>query len=293
MTPNVGLIGLCGAEWRKIRGRGLVWAVLIFGGLHGLLAVALLKGLQILNDKQLPEPVDLYSWLEPVATALGFAAFPVNGFVLLLLASIVWAEDHSLGTLAMIFVRPVQRWKVFVSKVLVIVAVTALSLLCAVLVAALLGMVLFGFSGELAQAPPIPFYSWMGAFEGTGARLGRIALGVLYAVVVLAPPLCVAAFVANVSRSPVLTLFGTIIILLVDFFVWAGGSAWAGLKLSGGETAGKVVEWTIWGSRRFFEAYTLPEAAADASWQPLLATVGYCGLFLGLGLLLMSRRDIT
>ena len=39
------LFALCIAEWRKIRGRGLLYAVLLFGACHGLLAAGAVKAM--------------------------------------------------------------------------------------------------------------------------------------------------------------------------------------------------------------------------------------------------------
>ncbi len=292
MSTRIPMVGLCIAEWRKAKGRGLAYAVLLFGALHGLLGPSLLKGLELLNEKTVGKDIDPFDFLAGADAALTMAAFPVNGFALLLLASILWAEDFSLGTMAMVLVRPVHRWRVFVAKVLVVWGVGLASLALATLIGSALGLVLFGTTFDVASAAGMPFSGWMAEVDGIGERGLRIVGGLAAATLLLGPSFLLASLVANLTRSPVMTLFGSIFVLVADFFVFLLGKAWAGAKLSGGELAGKVSEYTIWAGRDLFTRHVADEPWADI-WMPLVPTLGATLVFGALALLLFVRRDVT
>lgn len=292
MSAAIPMSGLCVAEWRKAKGRGLAWAVLLFGGLHGLLGPSALKGLELLNEKTVGKDLDPFDFLAGADAALTLAAFPVNGFALLLLASILWAEDFSLGTMAMVLVRPVARWRVFVAKVLVVWGVGLASLALASLIGAALGLVLFGTTFDAASAQGMPIAGWMAGIDGGGTRALRVLAGLGAATLLLGPSFLLAALVANVTRSPVMTLFGSIFVLVADFFVYLLGKAWAGAKLSGGELAGTTSDFTIWAGRDLFTRHAAEDPWTDL-WMPLAPTLGATLLFGALALWLFVRRDVT
>lgn len=290
--PKVPMLGLCVAEWRKAKGRGLAPAVLLFGALHGLLGPALLKGLEVLSEKTLGAEKDPFDFLAGADAALQMAAFPVNGFALVLLAAIVWAEDFSLGTLAMVFVRPVARWRVFLAKVLVCWGLGFVSILAAVVVGGVLGLFLFGTTFEPASLEGMIFVGWMVDVEAMGERLLRVLGGLGAATLVLGPAFMLCALCANLSRSPVLTLFGTIFVLVADFFVFLLLKGWSAAKLDGGELAGKASEWTLWAGRGLFARHTSAEPWTDIALQ-LAPTLLGITIFGGLALLLWVRRDVV
>ena len=316
------LFALCIAEWRKIRGRGLLYAVLTFGACHGLLAAGAVKAMLVLGNKfsegqiggQPGDPIDL-----AVAAELGLslAALPVNGFVLLFLFAILWAEDFSLGTMAMIFCRAVPRWKVFAAKACVSLAAGALSLALAATTALLLGLVLFGIDGDVSLLDGAPMVGWMADVPGLAERLLHVASGVLAGTVVLLPVIAVAALAGSLSRSPVVTLFSSMLVLFADFFVHSALGLWGGLDVRGHEAALQLSRWTIWGGRDLFDIHgpwsaawaataidpgtaALAEAAASippSAWsllgQPLAATLGYTLALGTLAMLLFCKRDVT
>ena len=289
--PSVPMLGLCLAEWRKVKGRGLAPAILLFGALHGLVGPALLKGLQVLNNKTMGKDLDPFDFLAGAEAGLQLAAFPVNGFALVLLASIVWAEDFSLGTLAMVFVRPVARWRIFAAKVLVCWGIGLASILLALLVGGVLGLFLFGTTFDPVALKGLPFAGWMAGIEGMGSRLLRVLAGVGAATLLLGPAFMLCALCANVSRSPVLTLFGTVFVLVGDFFVYLLLNAWKAAKLDGGEAAGKVADWTLWAGRGLFSRHTADDPWAEIGLQ-LAPTLLGIAIFGGLALLLWVRRDV-
>lgn len=309
--PSVPLLGLCIAEWRKVRGRGLAYAVLLFGLLHGLAGAGAIKGGLALGAKLGGGgDVDPVDWLIGGDLSLYLAAFPVNGLAILLAACILWAEDHSLGTLAMIFVRPVSRAKVFAGKLLVSWGIGALSLALATGTGLLLGIVLLGFSGDVGYLAGSPVVGWAaappdvpamglsavtpvaGEAMGTGARMGWMFLRLLAATLVLGPSVALAALVAQVTRSPILTLFGSMFLLLLDGMVWAGSSAWGASNLDGNALASKVAEFTLFGARRGLFGANM-DGAIGEMWPGGLLTVLYTAIFAGLALYLFVKRDVT
>ncbi|HCP44542.1 MAG TPA: hypothetical protein DIU15_00670 [Deltaproteobacteria bacterium] len=302
---NPPLLGLCLAEWRKAKGRGLAYAVLLFAAAHGVLAALVLKGLDALQQKALASgalpspalgpgagPQDPFDLLVAGEAALHMAVFPVNGFALLLLAAMVWAEDFSLGTLAMLFVRPVSRGRVFLAKSIVLLAAAAMSIGIALCTALTLGAILSGFSAELEQLQTMPLVGWMASEPSMGARAARLISGWLAGTLLMAPALGLAALVAALTRSPVLTLFGTLLLLVGDFFVFLALSAWGKTSLESAELAGFWAGWTLWGSRSFFPLHG-PATIVSQGLGSLCITLAYSILFFGLALWLFVRRDVT
>ena len=321
-TRQANFLGMCGAELRKLRGRGLLYAVLLFGASHGMLAAAAVKGMEILGKKftegQVSEDIGVPIDLAVVGDlGLNLAVFPVNGFVLLFLFSIIWAEDFSLGTMAMIFSRPVARWKVFAAKATISLSAGALSIGLATTTGLVLGFVLFGTEGDVALLKNAPMVGWVAEVPALADRLLRVLSGVLAGTLLLAPVIAVAALLGGLSRSPVLTLFGSMLLLFADFFVHSLFKVWGSTDFDGHEAAAELSRWSIWAGRDLFDihgpwssawavtegepaAAALVEAAAalpQTPWallgQPVSATVLYTLVIGSLALLLFCKRDVT
>ncbi|MBJ94175.1 MAG: hypothetical protein CMP23_06805 [Rickettsiales bacterium] len=309
---------LCSAEFRKLRGRGLLPAVLLFGAAHGIAAGLGIRALELLGGKALDasgveSSRDLLDFTVAGEVALQLAAAPIHGFAMLLLFAILWAEDFSLGTMAMIVSRPVARWRVFAAKFTVGSCCAAASLLMALLTALVLGTALFGLNGDLSALESIPLVGWMAALPSLPMRLIHLLSGVLAGTLVLLPALSITALLGNLSRSPVLTLFSSLLILLADFFAHGILSIWSNSQLRGAELAEMVQPWTLWGSGRalfkihgpWAESWTIEAASVQTAelvndpslWsqlgQPLLGTLIWTLLFTSLGLLLFRSRDVS
>lgn len=313
MMERGGFLGMCLAEWRKARGRGLAWAVLLFGLLHGVAgAFAIWAGTRA-EARMVAEPVDSTTWLVAGEMSISLAALPVNGLALLLLFAVLWAEDFSLGTIAMVFVRPVARWRVFAAKVTVALATAAASMVCALVAGLTLGLLLFGTTGDLTQiGPDTPFIGWMGTADGVFLPvLGGLVTGTLVAL----PSVAVAGALAALTRSPVLTLFGSMMVLLADAGLAAALALWNQVELGTCQQAAinagtvksqadldgipcpdaalpeRLHDLTIWSGRDFLGLRGHPEFWSEAL-QPMGITVLWSALFLGIALLLFTRRDV-
>jgi ABC-type transport system involved in multi-copper enzyme maturation permease subunit len=321
-TNRGSFLGMCVAELRKVRGRGLLYAALLFGACHGLLAAAAVKGMEVVGNKftedqmggETPDPID-FTVVTDLAVYL--AVFPVNGFVLLFLFSIIWAEDFSLGTMAMIFSRPVTRWRIFAAKATVSLGVGAASLGLAAATALILGLILFGVESDVTLLEGAPVVGWMAEVPGSAARLLHIANGWLLGTVLLAPAVAITALMGSLSRSPVLTLVSSMLLLFGDFFVKSVLAIWGSTGFDGHESALQFSKWTIWASRDLFDIHgpwssawsttaVAPAAAALAeataavpqtAWgllgQPLSVTLLYTVVLGGLALLVFCKRDVT
>jgi len=315
MMERGGFLGMCLAEWRKATGRGLAWAVLLFGLLHGIAAVAMLVLGRTVEDKFSETSVDSLTWLVSGELAVSLAAMPVNGLALLLLFAMLWAEDFSLGTIAMVFVRPVARWRVFAAKCTVGVGSALASMTLALLAGMLLGLPLFGFEGDLSNiGPETPFIGWLSSAEGSIPLI--VCSGVLTGALVTLPALGCAALLAALTRSPVLTLFGSMMLLLADAGVAFVTSVWSGITRGAcaqeAQSAGAVIrpedldslpcegaalperihDLTIWAARDLLSARGLPDFWSEAT-SSLGVTLGWSVAFLGLALLLFVRRDVS
>jgi len=281
---------MIGAEWRKVRGRGLAYAVLVFGLLHGVAAVALLFAMGKASEQVQPGAAEGLDWLLAADVAVGLASFPVNGLVLLVLFAILWAEDLSIGTAAMILSRPVRRAEVFAAKAVLGIGVTFASISLAMGVAAVLGLAVFGTGGDASQFP-IQASRWMADVDGTLPKLLRIGWGTVLATGIMLPALACAALLASITKSPLLTLAGSLLTLAADAGATAILWAWAQTDLASAQTAGTLKEWTFWSSRDLFGHHgtltLLSEGTGD-----LGRTLGFSLVLLALALLVLQRRDI-
>jgi hypothetical protein len=314
MMERGGFVGMCLAEWRKATGRGLAWAILLFGLLHGGAAAGMLALGRSVEGRFSESTTDSLTWLVSGELAVSLAAMPVNGLALLLLFAMLWAEDFSLGTIAMVFVRPVARGKVFLAKATVGVAAALASMGLALLAGLLLGLPLFGLEGDLTGiGPDTPFMGWMGAAEGSVPL--TVLLGVVAGAVASLPALGCAAMLAALTRSPVLTLFGSMMVLLADAGVAFVTTVWSGfargacaqeaqkagamvrpedldtLPCEGAALPERLHDLTIWASRDLLAARGRPEFWDEAGLS-VAATLGWSALFLALGYLLFVRRDV-
>ncbi len=308
-----GFLGMVLAEWRKAAGRGLAWAILLFGMLHGVVAVGMLKAGEMAESQFAAEPTDSLTWLVSGELAVSLASAPVNGLALLLLYAMIWAEDFSLGTIAMLFVRPVARWRVFAAKCAVAVEAALASMTLALVTGLLLGLPFFGLDGDLTKiGPDTPFIGWMGTADGLVLPM---LLGVLAGAAVTLPALGCAAMVGALTRSPVLTLFGSMMALLADAGVAFVTTLWSGFARGACTTAAQkagaiqtqadldtlecpdaalpeaIHDATIWASRDFLSALGEPDFWAEAG-ASVAITCGWAGLMLLLGLVLFVRRDV-
>ena len=233
---------------------------------------------------------------------------------------VLWAQDFSLGTLGMIVVRPVARWKLFGAKALVSVAVLALSLGLSILASALVSIPLFGTegqTGELANAEAclgegevacFPYLAWMAepsnpddqltdgpaSFVGksAGVRILGVAQGVLLTLIQFGPLIGLVALLAILTRSSVLTLFGSLFLLMADavlhFVLLLVASAGSGGAAELASTLQSITLWSLRGLHGFHGSGELFGAGAS----DLVGCLVYTALFGGLAGYLFSRCDV-
>jgi ABC-type transport system involved in multi-copper enzyme maturation permease subunit len=285
------LLRMIFAEWRKLRGRGLVYAVLLFGLLHGVFAVGLLFVSGAAKDRMSPGSSDALEWTLAGDFAVWWAGiFPFNAAVLLVLFAILWAEDLAIGTAAMILVRPVRRIELFAAKAVMGMLVVFGSILLALLTAASLGLVLFGVEGDPSQFA-MPVAQWLADVDSGAIRMVRILWGAVLATVLLLPALAFSALFGAITKSPLLTLAGSLLALFADAGITAILWAWSQTDLVSAEMAGTLKEWTIWSSREFYNHHGTLTLFADGA-ADLGRTLGYSAVILGLALVTLQRRDI-
>lgn len=281
---------MVGAEWRKAKGRGLAWAVLLYGAVQGVFAVLALWGTGRAADAMQEGASEGFDWLLAADAAAQFASLPIHGLGLLVFFAIVWAEDLSQGTAAMILVRPVRRVELFSAKLVLCFLVALAGVVLATGFGAVLGLALFGTEGDPSMYP-LPSSQWIADVEGLGGRLLRIAYGALLAAVVMLPALAVAALTAVVTRSPLLTLAGSIVLLCADAGAWAILWAWSQTEIAGAEQMGELREWTLWASRDLLEHHGTLTTLSDGL-PDLGRTIGYSLTMLACAAAVLQYRDI-
>ena len=284
-------LGLCTAEWRKLRGRGLLATVLLLAGLHGLVSLALLAGGDWLSKKAAGEDAkDSIDFLVGGEVALDLVHSPLMGLALMLTFSILWAEDFSLGTIAAIFSRPASRASVFLAKAATGAGLTLVAYLLALGIGLITGL-FFGTHGEIDQLKGSMFVGWMADTPAHWPRVGRLLLAIPMLLLEAAPMLAAAALLASLTRSAVMTLFGGILLFLGDTGLTLALKLWSSMDLRGAARAKEALEWTMMSSR---ELYALHDGGASlaAGAGDSLRTVAYTVLFLGLAWPLFSRRDV-
>jgi ABC-type transport system involved in multi-copper enzyme maturation permease subunit len=325
---NVPFAGLCLAELRKVRGRGLLYAVLLFGAAHGIAAPLLARITVFAGENAMRKmgvggtggtPSDSMDWLVAADLSQTAITLPIFGLVLLFLMSVLWAQDFSLGTLGMLVIRPVSRGKIFLSKVAVSWAIVGLAVALALMFGSLIGLPLFGTSGDIAglasvnlcidpsDAPCFPYISWMAVLPsddlamvgegaavalGFGARVLGLIQGFALAVLLHGPLIGVAALVATLTRSPVLTLFGSLLLFVADALVTFFLTLWAALDgVEGSALAGQLKGLTLWSTRGFYRLHGSGELLERGGVDVLLVCIYTAGL-LGLSGWIFVRRDL-
>ena len=325
---KIGMTDLCLAELRKVRARGLLYAVLAVGFLHGLFTPLVVRGMlaagedvvEKMNGGGTWEPMAAMDWLVGVDLTVTSMAYPLFGMVFAFLISVLWAQDFSLGTLGMIVVRPVSRWKLFGAKALVSVAVLTFALGLSIVASVLVSVPLFGMegaTGELANAEAclgedevacFPYLAWMaepssgvdelaaGTVEFVGksvaVRILGIAQGLLLTLIQFGPLIALVALLAILTRSPVLTLFGSLFLLVADavlhFVLLLVGSAGSGGAAELAASLKTITLWSLRGLHGFHGSGELFGAGAG----DLIGCLAYTVLLGGLAGYLFSRCDV-
>lgn len=323
---NVPFVGLCVAEFRKVKGRGLLYAVLLFGAAHGIVAPLLARLTTFAGENAMRKmgaggeaPADSMDWLVAADLSQTATTLPFFGGVLLFVLAVLWAQDFSLGTLGMLAIRPVSRSKIFLSKVAVSWAIVGLAIGLAVFFGSLVGLPLFGTSGDIAalasvnlcldpaDAPCFPYISWMATSAGDelaaggeasavalgmGLRLSGLFQGYLLAVLLHGPVIGIVALVATLTRSPVLTLFGSMFLFVADGLATFFLKIWAAIEgIDGSALAEQLQGLTLWSTRGLYRLHGSGELLERAGLQLGLVCL-YTFISLGLAGWVFVARDL-
>lgn len=281
------------AELRKVRGRGLLAAVHLFAAVHGLLAVGLCWGLQWASRKVGGEGiVDALDLTVPAEVALDLVHLPLMTLVLLAYTAVLFAEDFSLGTMAVVAGRGARRESILFAKWAVATGTAFTTAAIAVLPAFLFGAVLFGLDGDLKQLAGNPGVGWMGEVDGLWTRAGRVALGVPLHMVAALPAIALSALIAGVTRSMLFTLFAAVLLLVGDAGLGLALGLWGQTEFQGAEAAKALEPWTIRASGRFFDGHEGGWRGVVEHIEAFARTVAWSAILLVLAVPVWSRRDL-
>jgi hypothetical protein len=106
------------------------------------------------------------------------------------------------------------------------------------------------------------------------------------------PALAFAAVFAAITKSPLLTLAGSLLAIFADAGVTAILWAWSNTNLASAQAAGTLKDWTFWSSRDLYSHHGTMTLLADGGGD-LARTIGYSAILLVVALLILQRRDIS
>ena len=266
------------AEMRCVYGRGSGKVALVVAVLAGIAVVVAgwyFQGLSAeMEQGGMPvgSAVDL-SMRGVLSLALFLRNFFVLPMLLILATGAAFAAERGDNTLREVFVRPVPRWSVIAAKVMALMSLSAASLVCTALPAALGGGLLFGF-GPNADAIVLssdytPFDVLLGYLASGASDLGLIFLVIL-----------ASAFSARVAGVVV----GVICFLMFD----AGARALLGLMNTFGvDWAGPVGRMMPGSALAAWEGYK-----SGWEWEPVLGLAGLITVCASISLWRFQRMDV-
>ena len=117
--------------------------------------------------------------------------------------------------------------------------------------------------------------------------------GFVLAVFGFGPMIGLAAVVATVTRSPVLTLFGSLFLLVGDGLATLLFKVWGSLEsVAGHDMAARVEELTLWSSRGFYRLHGTGEIF-ERGGGDILLTAFYSVALLSVAGWLFVKRDLN
>ena len=287
------------AEWTKIWRRGFGRAGLVIAAAHGVLVFLVMFGIYAVGrwgpfKAQGAEEFDIFDGLQAGEWTLFSLFLPVMGIVLMAVIGELYGGEYAQRTYSLLMIRPVPRWKIFVSKFIAAYGYVLLVMLVATLIATVLGLAAFGGSREMGMGDPL--LTGMAEPPGFGARLGQLCVTFLALAYTMLPILAITAMMAIITRSTALTVTYVIILMVIDGGVWLT-FPWVTQALEY-EIFEQIKPYTILASRLFWWEYffnmepmPLKELISE-SWKALLLALGYSAAAIGAAIAVFTVQDV-
>ena len=287
------------AEWTKIWRRGFGRAGLVIALAHGVLCFLIMFAIYAVGRwgpfaAQGGGEFDVFDGLMAGEWTLFSLFLPVMGIVLMAVVGELYGGEYAQRTYSLLLIRPVPRYKVFLSKfiaaygyVLFIIALTSL-------IATVLGLAAFGLSRDFGGGDPL----LTGLIEepGFGQRLGQYCVTFVAISYTMLPILALTALMAVVTRSTALTVTYVIILMVIDGGIWLT-FPWVTQALDY-EIFEQLKPYTILATRLFWwDMFFAPEPMVlkeffSESWKALLLSLGYSAAAIGAAIGVFTVQDV-
>ena len=181
------------------------------------------------------------------------------------------------GTLRYLLVRPVGRVKLILSKLLIAAVLALASTVLVVVVALLVGTLLFGWKDAILVSRYFPFLDTVSAWDG----VARLALASLYFTACLMFVVALGMFLSTLTDSTAAAVVGTIVIVVTCGVLLQVPS------LEGIRPIVPTKYWTEW-----LNLFQPGEPVASEMAKGLLSTAIYTTIFSALAIVRFQRKDI-
>ena len=293
-------LGMIQAEWIKLWRRGFAIAGLVVAAIHGVLVFLIMFGIHAVQRWGATAtansmPADLFDGVQAGEWTLFSLYLPVMGVVILAVVGELFAGEYAQRTYSLLLIRPVPRWRIYLSKMSASILWVLLALALATAIASLLGLAAFGTSRTMmAAATDLPV--GLGTEQSFGLRIGEILIKFIAVAISLLPVLAVTAFLAVVTRSTALTVTYTIILLIIDAGVWLT-FPWVTQALEY-EIFAQIKPYTLMACRNFMFPYffgsgemTVGELLSE-NLKSLGLLLGYTTVFVAGAVAVFTRQDV-
>ncbi len=287
------------AEWTKIWRRGFGRAGLVIALAHGVLVFLIMFGIYAVGrwgpfKAQGGDQFDIFDGLMAGEWTLFSLFLPVMGIVLMAVVGELYGGEYAQRTYSLLLIRPVPRWKVFVSKFVASYGYVLLVIFAATAVATVLGFAAFGTSRDLGGGDPL--LTGMIEEPGFGQRLGQFLVAFLSIAYTMLPILALTAMMAVITRSTALTVTYVIILMVIDGGIWLT-FPWVTQALEY-EIFDQLKPYTILANRLFWwDAFFDPEPVAlkeflSENYKALLLSLGYSAAAIGAAIGVFTVQDV-
>ncbi len=300
MTWLKQTLGMILAEWTKLWRRGFALAGFIVAAVHGVLVFLIMFGIHAVQRWGATAtansmPADLFDGIQAGEWTLFSLYLPVMGVVILAVVGELFAGEYSQRTYSLLLIRPVPRWRIYLSKMSASILWVMAALALAMIIASLLGLAAFGTSRTMmTMGADMPV--GLGTEQSFGLRIGEILIKYVSVCVSLLPVLAITAFLAVVTRSTALTVTYTIILLIIDAGIWLSFPTVT--QLLEYEIFAQIKPYTLMECRNFLFPYftgsgemTVSEFLSE-SLKSLGLLAGYTAVFVAGAVAVFTRQDV-